>query len=277
MTDRDAGARAGPPVRFRAVATDLDGTLLRSDGQVSPRTRRTLARLQALGVLVVLVSARPPRVLRHLARAAGVAGLAVCCNGAMVYDLAAERIDSHAPISPAEAWRLVQALRASLPGVGFAAELGLDFAHDHSYAAANPIAHDRPERPIDAEMLCAGEVTKLIVRHPDYPLAEVLAQVRLAAGSALNATHSGAPFIEVMAAGVSKATALARICRNRQIEADAVIAFGDMPNDLPMLAWAGHAVAVANAHPEVLAAVAEIAPTNDEDGVAHTLDRTFPL
>ncbi len=54
-----------------------------------------------------------------------------------------------------------------------------------------------------------------------------------------------------------------------------MVAFGDMPNDLPMLAWAGHAVGMANAHPEVLAAVDEVTASNDDDGVAQVLERWF--
>ena len=56
-----------------------------------------------------------------------------------------------------------------------------------------------------------------------------------------------------------------------------MIAFGDMPNDLPMLAWAGHAVAVANAHPDVIAAHDEVTASNDEAGVARVLERLFGL
>jgi hydroxymethylpyrimidine pyrophosphatase-like HAD family hydrolase len=81
--------------------------------------------------------------------------------------------------------------------------------------------------------------------------------------------------LEISAAGVSKASALARLCRQRGIEREDVIAFGDMPNDLPMLAWAGHAVAVANAHPEVIAAADEVTASNDESGVALVLERLF--
>ncbi len=81
--------------------------------------------------------------------------------------------------------------------------------------------------------------------------------------------------LEISAAGVSKATALARLCEQRDIDRRDVIAFGDMPNDLPMLAWAGHAVAVANAHPDVRAAADEVTASNDESGVALVLERLF--
>ena len=81
--------------------------------------------------------------------------------------------------------------------------------------------------------------------------------------------------IEISAMGVSKASGLARLCRRLHIDREDVIAFGDMPNDLPMLAWAGHAVAVANAHPQVIAAADEVTAANDESGVAQVLERLF--
>lgn len=75
------------------------------------------------------------------------------------------------------------------------------------------------------------------------------------------------------AGGVNKASALATLCAERGIAPGDVLAFGDMRNDLPMLRWAGHAVAVANAHPEVLAAIRGVTDTNENDGVARAIER----
>ena len=72
---------------------------------------------------------------------------------------------------------------------------------------------------------------------------------------------------------MSKAAALAELCAELGIEATEVVAFGDYPNDLPMLEWAGYAVAVANAHPDVLAAADEVTASNADDGVAVVLER----
>ena len=76
-----------------------------------------------------------------------------------------------------------------------------------------------------------------------------------------------------MASGVSKASALARICDRHGFDAQDVVAFGDMPNDIEMLDWAGHGVAMANAHPDAKAVANEIALSNNEDGVARVLER----
>jgi len=257
----------------RLVATDLDGTLLRTDGTVSERTRRSIARACEAGITVVLVTARPPRTLRPLAWQAGVTGLAICCNGAIVYDVAADEIVGHEPLAAATAQRLVAALRATAPGVCFAVERGLRFGQEPRYAALLPAAGDHTPLIADAAALCAEDVTKLIVLHPDVPLQDLLHAVRKAAGDEAIVTHSSAVFVEVSAAGVTKAAALQGLCAQLGLDAARVVACGDMPNDLPMLHWAGHGVAVANAHPAVLAAADEVTLSNDDDGVARVLAR----
>jgi hydroxymethylpyrimidine pyrophosphatase-like HAD family hydrolase len=75
--------------------------------------------------------------------------------------------------------------------------------------------------------------------------------------------------------GVTKATALAVLAERHEIKPSQVVAFGDMPNDLPMLSWAGTSYAVANAHPRVLAAVDHVTAANNDDGVARVLEELF--
>ncbi len=260
-------------MRRSVFATDLDGTLLRTDGTVSERTRRSIARACEAGVTVVLVTARPPRALRHLAQEAGVSGLAICGNGAIVYDLSTETIVTHTPLASSVAQRLVAALRVAVPDSCFAVECGVRAGHDPRYAALQPIADDPPSLIADALTLCAEDVTKLLVHHPAVPLLDLLRITRAIAGDAAVVTHSSTLFVEVSAVGVTKATALERLCAQLGVDAARVVACGDMPNDLPMLHWAWHSVAVANAHPDVLAAVAEVTLSNDEDGVARVLER----
>jgi len=261
----------GGPIRL--VATDLDGTLLRDDKTISVRTIAALRRAREAGMALVLVTGRPPRRLKIVAQELGVTGLAVCCNGAIVYDLAADAIVEHNTLTADLARQLVGALREAAPGVCFAVERGLVFGHEPAYAYSGQIAEDEPPLSADAHALCAEAVTKLIVRHPEVPLDDLLRISRVVAGEMAAVTHSGAPFVEISAAGITKASALAGLCDRLGIAASEVIAFGDMPNDLPMLAWAGRSVAVANAHPDILAAVDEVTATNEDDGVAVVLER----
>lgn len=79
------------------------------------------------------------------------------------------------------------------------------------------------------------------------------------------------------ARGVTKATTLSQLCTELAIAPEEVVAFGDMPNDVPMLQWAGSSYAMANAHPTVRQVADHVAPANDLDGVATTLARLFDL
>jgi hydroxymethylpyrimidine pyrophosphatase-like HAD family hydrolase len=89
-------------------------------------------------------------------------------------------------------------------------------------------------------------------------------------------TQAGLGFIEICPPGVDKATGLGVVATALGIDPGDVLVFGDMPNDLPMFAWAGYGrVAVANAHPQLAAAADEICGANDDDGVARYLDRMF--
>ena len=112
-------------------------------------------------------------------------------------------------------------------------------------------------------------------RHEGLSPDEMLAPARRALAGLVELSHSNSAdgLLEISAAGIDKGSALARLCDSAGIDRDEVIAFGDMPNDLSLLAWAGTAVAVANAHPDVLAVAAEVTASNDDDGVAAVLER----
>jgi Cof subfamily protein (haloacid dehalogenase superfamily) len=263
----------------RLVATDLDGTLVRTDGGVSDRTRAALAAVEAAGVPFVMVTGRPPRWMTPVVAATGHRGLAVCANGAVVYDLHTERVVHSHLLDAAAAAEVVEALRRDVPGIAFAVEQGpVDgvaggFAREPSYRPRWDVA-DVDVAPV-SQLVAAG-VVKLLARHEDLGSDELLAAARSSVGALAECTHSSADgLLEISATGISKASGLAALAAEHGVAADEVVAFGDMPNDLPMLSWAGHAVAMANAHPEVRAAADEVTASNDDDGVALVVERWF--
>jgi len=264
-----------PRARPRLVATDLDGTLVRSDGTVSARTTAAIARVEAAGVPFVMVTGRPPRWMSAVAEATGHRGLAVCANGALVYDLHAARVVRTDLLSSAAALGVVDALRHELPGITFAVERhDAGFAHEPAYRPRWDSSDGLTQAPV--EQLLATGVVKLLARHEELTADELLTAARRAVGAGATLTHSSSDgLLEISAAGVSKASGLASLAADFGVEAGDVIAFGDMPNDLPMLAWAGRAVAVANAHPDVLAVAGELTASNNDDGVAQVLDLDF--
>ena len=96
-------------------------------------------------------------------------------------------------------------------------------------------------------------------------------------GDEVVVTWTSPHLLELSAAGVTKASTLARVCEHVGVGAGEVLAFGDMPNDTAMLSWAGRGYAVAGADPLAVAAADEVVPSNDDDGVARTLARVFDL
>jgi Cof subfamily protein (haloacid dehalogenase superfamily) len=263
----------------RLVASDLDGTLVRSDGTVSARTREALARVEEAGALFVMVTGRPPRWMAAVAQETGHRGLAVCANGALVYDLHTERVVRSSLLDARVATGVVAALRRDVPGVAFAVEKAPQEGTPGGFAreAVYVPRWDNGEVAVeDVEAMVAGGAVKLLARHEDLGSDELLARARASLGDAVECTHSSVDgLLEISAGGISKASGLASLAEQWGVDARDVVAFGDMPNDLPMLAWAGRSVGMANAHPEVLEAVDEVTVSNDEDGVAQVLERWF--
>lgn len=276
----------------RVVATDLDGTLLRSDGKVSDRTRQVLADLDAAGVEVVFVTARPPRWLTHLADTVGGHGRVICIGGACVLDLASgETLETYGFDDDAVR-AAVAGIRAALPHAALAFERPDGVAFDPHYPNREPWL-DRAlwSVPVEDTLDAAGTpgpVSKILALDPAYipppgilvdPPEEIrlaqekfFAAVRGAVGPHAQLAYSGAVGLaELMPLGVDKAAALARWCTRLGVDASDVWAFGDMPNDLPMLTWAGRGIAVANAHRDVLASADAVVGHHDADGVAEEL------
>jgi Cof subfamily protein (haloacid dehalogenase superfamily) len=261
----------------RLVATDLDGTLVRTDGTVSERTRRALRRAAAAGTEIVLVTARPPRYVDRLGLGAGLAATAVCGNGAIVYDVAAGAFVETRELPLPVARNVAGVLTDALPGIGFAVETGRGVLCEPAFTrrfAAD--AGAEVAVPTLAALWRAGPIVKLLAWSADRDVDAMLAIACAAVGGAAEVTHSGGTgLLEVSAPGVTKAGTLAALCAARRIDPAEVIAFGDMPNDLTILAWAGTAYAMGNAHPAVLAAVGRHAAGNDEDGVAEVLEQLY--
>ncbi|WP_067450903.1 HAD family hydrolase [Actinomadura macra] len=261
----------------RLIATDLDGTIVRSDGTISARTVAALARVERAGAMLVMVTGRPPRWMTEIAAAVDHRGVAICANGAVVYDLHTEAVIRAHEITPDVLAEAVQRLRTISPELRFAVEYPHGFVFETRYGLGRWDATALGGRPVDGEELVSRGGTKLLAFHPDAdpdPLVEKAVQ---AVGDLVTVTHSsGRGLLEMSAQGVTKATALAALCSEHDIPSDEVVAFGDMPNDLPMLTWAGTSYGVANAHPLVLAAVTHTTSRNDDDGVAEIVERLFP-
>ena len=267
---------------IRLVATDLDGTLLQSDRTINAWTRSVLDAVRARGVLVVPVTARQPVGLRPIAAECGMDELAdnawaLCCNGALGLNLVTGEVLFERLLEAGPALALARAVAEELPEVPCVAvrDRGESFLAQEGYAAmASFTDHHRDPATmggLSLDELLAAPNLKLVLRHPRLTPAELLAHVEALGLAGVEATISGANFVEVSAAGVSKASGLAELCAGLGIGAEQVAAFGDAHNDIAMLRWAGTSYAMAHADQQVRAAATGATGSNDDDGVARTL------
>ncbi|AEN11744.1 MULTISPECIES: HAD family hydrolase [unclassified Streptomyces] len=258
------------------VATDLDGTLLRSDDTVSPRTRAALARATAAGALHLVVTGRPVPNIRALLADLGYEGIAVCGQGTQVYDAGSARMLHSVALDRELAETALGKIEAEAGGVFAAVDQdGADGVTLIEQGYRMPHA-SLPARTVTRRSeLFATPVIKVLVRHPELTDDELTALARAAVGDLASVTMAGPGTVELAPYGVDKGTGIALATAQLDRDPAGAVAFGDMPNDLPMFRLCGHGVAMADAHPELKAAADEITLSNEEDGVAVVLERLF--
>lgn len=267
------------------VVSDVDGTLLTSRERVTDRMRAVVRSMNHQGTVFTLASGRPARWLLPVLEQLPVRPVCVCANGAVVYDSSQDRITHTFAFSPDVLDQLVTSIRSAVPGVGFGAEragegeravpdAGELFAvtdgYDHAW--------DSDEHThVDMAGLVGSPAVKLLVRDPRLSSAELYEKLApVIDPEVATATYSWeGGLVEVSAPGVSKRSALEWIAEDIGVEASEVVAFGDMPNDVEMLRWAGLGVAMGNAEDGVKSVADEVTADNNSDGVAQVLERWF--
>lgn len=258
------------------IATDLDGTLLRAGDTVSARSYAALATARAAGAQHIVVTGRPVPQVRHVLDDLGHTGLAVCGQGAQVYD-AARGLLLHsvsmdrglAEVALGKIEAEIGEVYAAVNQEGLDAEMligpGYRMWHPHLPTVRVPRRED----------LWSAPINKVLLQHPRLDDDELTRVARAVVGDLVNVTMAGEHTVELQPPGIDKASGLERAAEVLGLEPSTTIAFGDMPNDIPMFAWAAHGVAMANAHPELLAVADETTLSNESDGVAVVLERLY--
>ncbi len=268
------------------VVLDLDGTVVpysAGEDRPSERVRLAIAAVRAAGIPVIVATGRAVWGALHGVRALGLATGApltvICSNGALVYDVTADRVRHRVTIDPGPA---VRSLLEVEPRVGLAVEHGTEGYLYSGHFEANFASRFVGE--VDIPTLVAEPTTRLVCRLPGddsdpahyrarqevaRELAEVADLGRL--GYSVELGFSG--WIDVAAAGVSKASGAAMVAEDLGVEASRVTVVGDGSNDLPMFGWAGHSVAMGQAPAQIRAAADEVTGSVHDDGVAQLLER----
>lgn len=259
---------------MRLVASDMDGTIIGHDGRISDRTVRAFEDCLAAGIEVVFVTGRPPRWLKPL-RELGYKGTVICSNGALTYDLGREQVITSHLLSQENILEARGIIQGLFPAATFAAETVDRFFIEPGFSEPGSVEllGAAEPRPLQDSLNGAG-VIKFLARESGITPDEFLHRVAPAVEHLVATTHSApsVPMLEMSVPGINKSVTLAKYAAELGIARADVIAFGDMPNDIQMLDWAGHGYAMASGHPDALAAANLRAPAFDDDGVAQVLE-----
>ncbi|SBU99299.1 hypothetical protein YW5DRAFT_06192 [Streptomyces sp. Ncost-T6T-1] len=258
---------------YKLVATDLDGTLLRGDDTVSERTREALAAATAAGAAHIIVTGRAVPWTRHILDDLGYEGLAICGQGAQVYHAGEHKLLTSLTLDRQLAGLALSKIEAEVGPLHLAASRdGLE-----GEVLVGP-GYQVQEGPLpylfvdDATEMWTAPLNKVYIQHPELDDDALAFAARAAVGSLVDVVMAGAGVVEILPLGLSKATGLSLAARRLGVKAADTIAFGDMPNDIPMFGWAQHGVAMANAHDDLKAVAHEITASNEDDGIAVVLE-----
>ena len=269
----------------RLIISDIDGTFITSAGRVTDRLRAVIVRAVETGAHFGLATGRPHRWLIPVLEQLPLAPVCVCANGAVVYDPATDRVLHAFELSPsamAEVVAVAERVLADVPhgyGVERVGSSALDpeeecFIITPEY---NRDAWDSQFGVTDTQTLISQPAAKLLVRCSSMTSAQMFELIAPEVDPELaHVTYSmDEGLIEVSCPGVNKAAGARYLAERYGVTAADAVAFGDMPNDLELLRWAGVGVAMGNAVPMLHDAADHVTATNNEYGVARVLERWF--
>lgn len=256
------------------LALDVDGTLLRSDGSLAPRTREALRAADRAGWHVAIVTGRPLPHAVPLARELTVGEFVVAANGATIAEIHSGAVLYQASLAGHVVRSAVAAARRAVPGLRLAVTTPAGFFAEPGFDVIAPLTKADTIPVDDASEVAGDAVHSTVMFALDMDAADLLALVRPVIDGDVHVSPSGLICsIELTAPGVHKGSGVARLCERVGVHRRDVVAFGDGLNDVEMLTWAGHGIAMGNAEPAVKAIADEVAATNDDDGVAEVVER----
>ena len=258
----------------RLLAVDIDGTMLRSDGTLSPRVLDAMGRAVEAGIQVVPATGRPMAIASDVVDATGLDGFWIFANGAITRHLGRDELIRAFWMERSVVVDLVGRIRRRLPGARFAVEFATTIAYEPGFETVVP--NEPPIPPTDDLVAAVARISepvqKLLVFDQSIHLSELWHGVQVAAAGLSEPSYSGLAFIELAPGRVTKATALDLLTGDLGFAPSEVVAVGDNHNDVAMLEWAGTGYAMGNAEPSIKAVADMILPSNDDDGLAVLID-----
>lgn len=258
---------------IRLVVSDVDGTIVQPDKSLSPGTIAAAARLQAAGIPLAIVSARPPRGMKWITEALALkAPYAGFNGGALIGPDGAVVEWNPAPVDIVNT-ALDLFARRGIDAWLFTADEWLIRDPDGVY-----VAHERHTVRFDARVVpdfapYVDQVGKLVGVTDDIPkLAAVELELQALIGDAATAHRSQQYYLDLTHKNANKGYAVQALARHLGLDVSEVAALGDMANDVPMFRVAGFSVAMGNGTDEVKADAKATTAANDHEGWAQAID-----
>jgi cof-like hydrolase len=261
-----------PSSPYKAVFSDIDGTLLNSQHQITPKTEEAIKNILKQGIPFIPVSARPPYAITPYTEQLGTQHGMICYSGALILDKNLTALYS-VILEPQDLQKL-NTLLADFAHLSISYYAGLDwFCNDVNN---NWIKQESEITGLNAELLQGNltEVHKILVMGSAEEIQTVEPVLKQALPH-LSIHRSKDEYLEITNSAATKAKAIQFMVQHLGISAEQVIAFGDNFNDLDMLQYAGLSVAMGNAPDAIKQVAKEVTATNNEDGIALVLNRVF--
>ena len=268
-------------MRYKMIFSDIDGTLLTSNHAISQGTKETVRRLQQKGVPFVLVSARMPVGMIPLQEQLEINEPLICFSGALVLGAAGpggkREVLHNQTLDPKLVKEIYAFMREQYPNVSFSAynkdRWFVTSLEDEWVIQEHEIAGTPPQL-YDFDKDTPNHINKLLcMGHPEA-IASLEHELKTAYPE-ITIYQSKSTYLEIMAKGVLKSSAIDILIKRYGVNKEDIIAFGDNYNDIDMLQYAGLGVAMGNAPDEVKAAADVVTLSNDEEGLKAILDRSM--
>jgi Cof subfamily protein (haloacid dehalogenase superfamily) len=258
---------------YRTVVTDLDGTIV-DKSAISGATIDAAADLRRRGVPLVVATARTPVSVGTLEQLLPYFDIAVCCGGAFGWAPTTGSVLWRDDIPDTTVEQTVAVITDRWPDAGVAAYDGTRWLMTEAYAGRRWTKRKGATEVVPVSEFTRQPVCAMSICHPRHSsqeMLDVLAAADIDPPPSLN--YGAANLLDVVPGGIDKGTGVRRALAALGVDASEAIAFGDMPNDLPMFAVCGRSVAMGNALPEVLAAATMVTESVEGDGFAKMLTR----
>lgn len=265
-------------MKYKMIVLDLDGTLTNDKKEITPRTHHALMSAQQKGIIVVLASGRPTYGIVPLAEKlnlAGHGGYILAYNGGKIVDCRSGATVFNQELEPSLVPTLHDEAKAAgmeiltYQGEGIAATKKANkYVLHEAFINKMPVT----EYP-DFKNQVEYPINKCLIVGDPKPLHVLEQRLATAMEGRLSVYRSAGFFLECVPPGIEKARSLDRLIRSLGIKREETIAIGDGYNDKGMIEFVGLGVAMANASTEVQDAADYITYSNEEDGVAHVVEK----